>query len=117
MAQPIAMKARLSLLQQCLDDAISRAPGMLARCLDHMIAEHLASVSPGREMKVIESCSPVWMALMRHKMVWGQRLVLRLRALTERPDDAATSRMGLMGDSSLLALLDEADQLEQVATA
>lgn len=115
MAQPIAMKARLSLLQQCLDDAISRAPGMLARCLDHMIAEHLASVSPGREVKVIESCSPVWMALMRHKMVWGQRLVLRLRALTERPDDAATSRMGLMGDSSLLALLDEADQLEQVA--
>lgn len=88
---------------------------MLARCLDHMIAEHLASVSPGQEVKVIESCSPVWMALMRHKMVWGQRLVLRLRLLTERPDDASTSRMGLMGDSSLLALLDEADQLEQVA--
>lgn len=115
MAQPIAMKARLSLLQQCLDDAISRAPGILARCLDHMIAEHLASVTPGREVQVIESCSPVWLALMRHKMVWGQKLVQRLRGALERPDDASTSRIGLLGDSSLLALLDEADQLEQVA--
>ena len=110
------MKARSPLLQQCLDDAIARAPGILARCLDHMIAEHLASVSPGREVQVIESCSPVWLALMRHKMVWGQRLAARLRALMEHPDDdTATSRMGLLGDSSLLALLDEGDQHEQVA--
>jgi len=115
MAQPNAMKARSSLLQQCLDDALSRAPGILARCLDHMIAEHLTAVSPRRDVQVVESCSPVWLSLMRHKMGWGQKLVQRLRTLLERPSEASTSRIGLLGDSSLLALLDEADQLEQVA--
>lgn len=109
------MKARSSPLQPCLEEAIQRAPGILARCLDHMLAEHLATVLPGREARVVESCSPVWLALVRHKAAWGQRLQVRLRTLMANPDIAATSRIGLLGDSSLLALLDEADQQEQVA--
>ena len=108
------MKAVSPLLQQCFDDAVKAAPGMLVRCIDAIITSQLDGNSR-RDTLVADRDSEAWAGLMRHKVAWSKAYPERLKAafLSDEPEPSS-SRMGLLSDSRLLSLVDEDDFNEQL---
>jgi len=111
------MKAPSPLLQQCFDEVIKDAPKLLTRCLDAVIVILLQTKKPNQEVVVADRRSLAWSSLMRLKPVWSQAYPHKLREVFASGDtEAASSRMGLLGDSKLMALVDDAELNEMLET-
>jgi len=116
-APNLPMKAPSPLLQQCFDEVVKDAPKLLTRCLDAVIVTLLQTKKPNQEVVVADRRSLAWSSLMRLKPVWSQAYPHKLReAFASGEAEVTTSRMGLMSDSKLMALVDEAELNEMLET-
>lgn len=112
------MASDTSLLDQCLNRALSEAPGLLGRCLSATGVILQEAERQSREVAQRDLISRAWWSLERQRSLLVAQFPQRLRQAFQHADhEGPTSSLARLSDSSLLALVDDNSVNESLESA
>lgn len=105
------------LLQQCFQEARNSASELIARCVDTAISSLQAAEKTSKEVKQRDRLALAWWGLLQNKIHWGASFPQHLHEALEAAPEMQTSRPALLGESSLLSLVEEEAVNESLESA
>lgn len=105
------------LLQQCFQEARNSASELIARCVDTAISSLQAAEKASKDVKQRDLLALAWWGLLQNKIHWGSSFPQQLHEALEASPEMQTSRPALLGESSLLSLVEEEAVNESLESA
>ncbi|MCW5652702.1 DUF1631 family protein [Hydrogenophaga sp.] len=105
------------LLQQCFQEARNSAAELIARSTDAAIASLQAAEKASGEVRQRDRLALAWWGLLQNKIHWGNSFPQQLHEALEAAPEVQSSRPSLLGESSLLSLVEDEAVNESLESA